>query len=123
MNEIQKYCKHCGEIHIVSPTYDGDHNVVGYFCNREKLLCEAVDSTWNGTDIMEQLRPFIVDRVDFKALYRMERSRIKFLAKRIAFQLLQTEWARSERLNFAFVQYWMTVEITGIYDRLQAAGM
>lgn len=114
MSELKKYCPRCSCRHVLSPTYDGERKVVGYFCNRTKLLAKAGAPRWNGEDIRPHVTAFVSERVDLGALNRMHTSRIPALAKRIAFQLLQTEWAKRRRLNYAFAHYWIEAEILNV---------
>lgn len=120
MSEIKRFCKYCNEEHVVSPTYDNERNLVGYFCNREKLLIESDTPLWNGLPITTELMRFVDERVDMTVLERMDFDRIPFLAKRIAFQLLQTDWAKGLRLNFAFAQYWLNNVIHTVWVDLNA---
>lgn len=115
---METYCRRCETAHVLSPTYDGERRVVGYFCNRTKLLAKAGAPRWNGEDIRPHVAAFVRERVDISALNRMHKSRLPALAKRIAFQLLQTEWAKQRRLNYAFAQYWVEVEIIMAKDML-----
>lgn len=114
---MRMYCEHCKEEHVVSPTYDGAGNVVGQFCNRAKLLATAYTTEWNGENIRPHIMAFMRENLDIKAMKRMKPERLIFLAKRLAYRLLQTEWAQKRRLNFAFVTYWMHKEIERQYGK------
>lgn len=116
------YCPHCKEDHVVSPTYDNSRNHVGNFCNRKKLLTDATTPLWDGESITSELMRFVDETVDMTVLKRMDDERIPFLSKRIAFRLLQTEWAKERRLNFAFAQYWLTSVIRTVWTDLQTEG-
>jgi hypothetical protein len=122
LSETKRYCVHCKTEHVVSPTYDNKRNLVGYFCNREKLLVSAETPLWDGENISRHILEFVKERVDMDVLERMERGRIKYLAKRVAFQLLQTDWAKERRLNFAFAQYQIYLDLVTIWTDLQPEG-
>ena len=108
MNEFKRYCPHCKEEHIVSPTFDTDGTPVGFFCNRVKLLvsAESEKAIWNNEDITSWIEAFTASYIDIEALKRLSSKRLTALAKRIAYAALQTEFAKSRRLNFAFMQYY-----------------
>lgn len=119
MNEpIKMYCAQCDEEHIVSPTVDSTGNVVGYFCNREKLMAVVYTSKWNGVDVVPLVREYIAEKVDFKALLRMKPDRVPALAKRIAYQLMQEPKAKELRLSYAVMQWHFMLEIGQIHSKL-----
>lgn len=117
MNEFKQYCPHCKEDHIVSPTYDAVGNPVGFFCNRVKLMVsvESDRAVWNGEDVTEWINGFTTSYIDIEALKRLNEERIPALAKRIAYALLQTEYAKARRVNFAFVQFYAEKQARKMY--------
>lgn len=125
INESIRYCPHCGEEHIVSPSYDTDGNRVGYFCNRVKLFAEAErqdTAIWNGEDISAAIDGFCGSFIDPQALIRLSRDRLPALAKRAAYAFLQTEYAKERRVNFAFAQYYAQRHAEFAYAYLTEGG-
>lgn len=113
---MKTYCPHCNESHIVSATYDNNGTLVGYFCNREKLLIESTAPVWDGEDVSEYIGQFVRETVDIAVLERMQPDRLIALSKRIAYRLMRTEWAEQRKLNFAFVTYWVNEDVKRIYS-------
>jgi hypothetical protein len=111
----KRHCPHCSEEHIVSPTYDNEVNIVGYFCNRTKLMTEG-DAVWDGEYIVDLVRQYIDDNIDPVAFKHVPPERTLYLAKRFAYRLLQTDEAQKRRLNFAYLTYWFKVLLTAMKE-------
>jgi hypothetical protein len=117
MSDNKRYCPHCNEEHIVSPTFDNNGDIVGYFCNRAKLLVDVTnhDGIWDGSPVGFEIGEFTVKYIDVEALRKLNPSRLSALAKRIAYAFLQTDFAKERRINFAFVHYYALIFAKGIY--------
>lgn len=103
--EKERHCWHCDEKHIVSETKDGQGNVVGLFCNRNKAMIVAKTTRWNGEDIYPQLERFLERNVDTIALVRICGEKINGLSRKMTYLFLQTEYAKERGINYYWAQY------------------
>lgn len=116
---MNKYCPHCKQEHVVSSTYDNNEVLVGYFCNREKLLVEAVDSVWDGENIATDfINGWVYETVDTDALARIQPDRLIALSKRISYRIMRTDWANQRNINYAFVTYWVNEIVKRLYAEI-----
>jgi hypothetical protein len=118
---MKKYCPHCNEEHVVSETYDNEGTLVGYFCNREKLLISSEAPIWDGENVLtEFLGGYVYETVDADVLARMQPDRLIALSKRIAYRIMRTDWAEKRNINFAFTTYWVNELVKRLYSEISA---
>lgn len=67
---------------------------------------ESNKAVWNGEDITDEIEAFATGFIDKQALKRLDGRRLTALGKRIAYAYLQTDFAKSRRVNFAFAQFY-----------------
>lgn len=99
------YCPYCEIEHVPSKTADNQGNVVGLFCDCERLLIRVNTPCWNGESILPQLNRFLKASVRLNALKKMDNDSIRRLSKKMAYLFLQTKYGKERKLNYAFVEY------------------
>lgn len=99
------YCRFCNEKHIVSETFDKQGTVVGMFCNREKALITAFTVEWNGEDISGPVSRFVDFNTDKAILRNIKGDKLRGLAKKLAYQFMQSTYAKDRKINYAFAVY------------------
>lgn len=119
--EKVSYCRFCNEKHIVSETRDSEGSVVGMFCNREKALITAHTSHWNGEDILPAIERFVNFHVDFEVLPRVKGEGLNGLSKKLAYQILQSNYAKKQKWNYYFVLHHALDTLRAIKQRLYYA--
>lgn len=121
--ERKTYCRFCNEEHIVSETLDPNGTAVGLFCNREKAMITAFTTLWAGEDVLPAINRFVGATVDRVALARIKPERMSGLARKIAYQFLQTQYAKDRKINYAFTTHHVLAEIRRIRERGFHAGV
>lgn len=116
--EKRTYCRFCNETHVVSETLDKNNNVIGLFCNREKALITAFTVEWNGEDISGAISRFVDFNVDKPVLRNVQGSKLRSLAKKLAYQFMQTSYARERKINYAFAVHVTLDELFSLRGRL-----
>lgn len=110
MNKVM-YCRFCNEKHIVSETVDGDGNVVGVFCNREKALITAFTTHWNSEDLQPRVASYTRANTDLRALSKVKGNKLRGLAKRFAFLAMKSDFVTERKLNYAFLVHLILDEL------------
>jgi hypothetical protein len=117
--EKKMYCHYCNEEHIVSETRDNKGVVVGLFCNREKALIISDTTKWNGESVYEEIRKFARKYVDLEAITRLKPEKVAGLGRKMAYQFLQTDYAKQRKINYYFATYHMTMVITRLRSEVR----
>lgn len=113
---VNEYCTLCGVKHEVKPTKDSSGKAVSMYCTKQRKVYNVTTKQYNGVDVPHVLKQFIPFACNLKGVGNLSPYSLDKLAKKVTYQLLDTDLGRRYRLNFAFTYYYAS-EILNEYAK------